>query len=222
MSQKRQKKQTHTSPAGKALWPHLVTPNTKFDENGTYNTKIIVSVDEAQAVLTLCETAREAAIAKAVEEAAASGKKLNPAKMKRADLPVQPVIDEETGEETGEWSIAFKQKASGTDKTGKRWERKIPLFDAKAKPINSDGLQIWNGSILKVAYTADGFFTAAVGAGCSLRIQAVQILELVSGGSRNATAYGFGEEDGYAHEDETEDCNAFTGNTDEDDGEADF
>lgn len=53
-----------------------------------------------------------------------------------------------------------------------------------------------------MAYTAEPFFVAALGAGVSLRLQAVQIIELVQGGERTAASYGFEDEEGYTAEPE--------------------
>ena len=39
------------TPRGTAVFPHLNTPDTKFDENGVYSTKLALS-DEAAAELS--------------------------------------------------------------------------------------------------------------------------------------------------------------------------
>lgn len=62
------------------------------------------------------------------------------------------------------------------------------------------GVEVWNGSVIKV----NGIlfpYVAANGAGISLKLNAVQILELVSSGN-GAGGYGFEEEDGYEEEEE--------------------
>lgn len=45
-----------------------------------------------------------------------------------------------------------------------------------------------------MAYTLEAFSTA-LGIGCSCRLEAVQIIKLVSGGQKDAAGYGFGAED---------------------------
>ena len=35
-----------TTPIGTAMYPKLVTPDTKFDENGVYSCKLILTKDE--------------------------------------------------------------------------------------------------------------------------------------------------------------------------------
>ena len=197
------KTETFTSPAGKALYPKLQVPDTKFKPEGEYSVKLLLSEAEAARILEQCEAAQEEAFQKKFEEEQAKKPKMKAekiaAEIKRAPLPVKPHTDPETGDETGEWTAFFKTKASGVSKKGEKWERKFALFDAKAQGISGKLAPIWSGSVLKVSYSVDPFCTA-IGAGCTLRIQAVQILQLKSGGARDAGEYGFGaEDDGYSY-----------------------
>lgn len=220
------KKDPLTSPAGRALYPKLTEPDTKFKPEGEYSVKLLLTEAEAAPILKLCEDMQEQAALDEVKAQAEKGKKIKAEKIKRADLPVKPYEDPESGEETGEYVVTFKKKASGVSrKTGKSWSGKVALFDAKAKPIKGDNLQIWSGSVLKVSYSPEPFCTA-IGAGVTLRLEAVQILELVSGGQRDASGYGFGaEENGYSHEaadDEAADSGDDDGGDAADTGESDF
>lgn len=197
------KKDTFTSPAGKAIYPKLQEADTKFKPEGEYSVKLILSEAAAARILEQCEAAQEEAFQEEFEKQQAKKPKMKAekiaAEIKRAPLPVKPYEDPETGEETGEWVVLFKTKASGINKKGEKWERKVPLFDAKAQPISGKLAPIWSGSVLKVSYSVDPFCTA-IGAGVTLRIQAVQVLELKSGGTRDAGEYGFdAEEDGYSY-----------------------
>jgi hypothetical protein len=82
------------------------------------------------------------------------------------------------------------------------------LFDAKGKPLSKD-IKIGGGSKMKVSYEILPYYTAIAGAGISLRLKAVQVIDLVeysSGGS--GESYGFGKEDGYEATEET--TNEFT------------
>ena len=197
------RKETFTSPAGKALYPKLQEADTKFKPEGEFSVKLLLTEAQAAPFLEQCESAQEEAFQEKLEELKAKKPKMNAAKLaeeiKRAPLPVKPHTDPETGEETGEWAVHFKAKASGTTKSGERWERKIPMYDAKNQPISGKLPTMWSGSMLKVNYVVDPFCTA-LGAGVTLRIQAVQILKLVSGGARSAEEYGFeAEEGGYTY-----------------------
>jgi hypothetical protein len=115
------------------------------------------------------------------------------------------------------WQIEFKFKckAGGTTKAGKPWARTVAIFDAKGKPAKNIK-EIWGGTEGKVSFTASPYFVAATGTvGLSLRLEAVQILKLVAGSSRDAAGYGFGEEEGDF--DATEETQGFVDETDSDD-----
>jgi hypothetical protein len=60
---------------------------------------------------------------------------------------------------------------------------------------------IWGGSEGKVSFAVSSYFipgTAA--AGLKLMLNGVQIIDLVSNGSRSADSHGFGEEEGYGYD----------------------
>jgi hypothetical protein len=125
------------------------------------------------------------------------------------------VYDKESEEPTGEIEFKFKCKAGGTTKAGKEWKRTVAIFDAKGNPAKGVK-EIWGGTEGKVSFTASPYFVAATGTvGLSLRLEAVQILNLVSGGSRDAAGYGFGKEEGDF--DATEETQGFVDETDSDD-----
>lgn len=139
------------------------------------------------------------------------------------------VYDKETEEPTGEIRFKFAMKAGGLrKKDNKPWSAKPDLFDAKGRPMLK-APDIWSGTVAKVNFEiglnkdgVPGYFVPGTGAaGLSLKLRAVQIIELVSGGQRTASSYGFGEEDGYAHEDQDEASGGFgdetSGSTEDDD-----
>ena len=103
-------------------------------------------------------------------------------------------------EETGNIQFNFKCKASGVSKTGQNWEQKPKVFDSKGTPIAKDIL-VWGGTTMKVAYEIIPYSNNMLGSGVSLRLKAVQVHDLVSGGGASADSYGFKEEaDGYVAE----------------------
>jgi hypothetical protein len=105
---------------------------------------------------------------------------------------------DEDENETGEIILKFKMKHSGVvKKTGKAWKRYPQLIDAKLQPLKK-GTQIWGGSIVKLSASAAPYFIPASGAyGVSLRLEGVQVLELVTAGGRSASSLGFEAEEGY-------------------------
>ena len=62
---------------------------------------------------------------------------------------------------------------------------------------------IYAGSILKVNGSIAFYNSPAVGAGVTLRLRAVQVIEYVEG-AVGATKFGFGEETGFTIEDQEE------------------
>jgi len=124
------------------------------------------------------------------------------------------VFDKETEEPTGQYEFRFKTAASGVNKKGERWERTVPIFDAKGKPVKNLK-EIWSGTVGKVAYSVSPYFVAGSGAaGITLYLEAVQIIELNAGGGRSASEFGFSEEDGF---DSSEESRVFDDESTDDD-----
>lgn len=114
--------------------------------------------------------------------------------------PYAEVYDEETEEPTGLVEMKFTKRAGGERKSdGKEWTAKPDLFDAKMKPINPKKVSIWSGSTAVVNFDLEPYFvTGTADYGLSRRLNAAQVIELVSaGGSRSASSYGFSEEEGF-------------------------
>ena len=207
-----EKKTTYRSPSGTLVWPRLIEADTKFKEEGEYSTKLRVSGAEAAGLVA--EIDRQAANSLATAKA----NETSPAKAKKwtsKHLPYEMEEDDD-GNETGDILFKFKARATGVSrKTGKAWARRIPLFDAKGGVINTDGLEVWGGTVAKIAFQFIPYApTTVVGASVSLGIQAVQVLELVSGSQQSAGAFGFGEEEGYTHEVEKDTDGPFEADTD--------
>ncbi len=197
----------YTTPAGIAQYPYLTKPDTKFNPDGEYKVSLVIPGANAQDLVTFLDEQHEANVAKVKKENA--GKRI-----KEGEVPY--VINEDTGEVT----VRFKLKARVTPKSGDSFEQRPALFDAKGKPLVDP--KIGGGSKLKIAYEVVPYFTAIAGAGISLRMKAVQVIDLkeFSGGS-GADAYGFGQEEGYEAEDTPAEQNGFT-NEEEAHSGADF
>lgn len=196
------------SPAGEAVFPHLTLDDVDFGtdefpkEDGEYNCKLRMPLEEAEDFLAKLEPLHKAAIEAGKKE----DKKRKPANRKKNPFKIHPlyeeVLDDETEEPTGDVIFNFKTKYSGTSKkTGKEWTRTLSIYDAKKNVINSTDLKIWGGSILKLACSPKAFWVAGTGlAGLTLYLEAVQVIELRGPGQRSADSFGFGEEDGYEHD----------------------
>jgi hypothetical protein len=193
-------------PLGTLKYPRLNEPDTKFKAEGVFTTKLIVAGEFATAIIekltAVANTKLEAErgiLTKEVEVAKGDKKgkaKKQLAELKLSDMPFKPVFDED-GNETGDYEFTFKMNAQWTDKKTNKVTKQFPkVFDAKGKAL-SPIPNIWGGTKARVASQIMPFYTALAGAGVSLRLTAVQIIELQSGNGGNAESYGFGEEEGF-------------------------
>lgn len=202
-------KKLRTTTKGRAIFPRLSgEPDTKFNKLGVWSVKLAQSGAEGAQLIADIEAARKEALAeaevqyqektkeyKALTPKQRAGKK-PPEKPKMADAPY--FVDEESGDVT----FTFKLTASGETKDKKPFTQKPALFDASGKPIKGD-IKIGGGSVIRVSYELNTF-VAPIGAGASLRLKGVQIIELIEFGG-DATYYGFEpEEGGFASEDAAE------------------
>ena len=196
----------YTTPAGIAQYPYLTKPDTKFNPDGEYKISVEIPGAAAQDIVTFLDEQFAASVAKA--------KKENPGKkIKEGDVPYS--VDDDSGKVT----VRFKLKAKVTPKQGDPFEQRPALFDAKGKPIGAD-TKIGGGSKVKVAYELVPYYTAIAGAGVSLRLKAVQVIDLVEfSGGASSEAYGFGEEEGYEAEDTPAAQNGFS---EEEESDKDF
>lgn len=183
-----------TTPKGVLAFPFLNKPDTKFKADGEYRTKLRLGGEAAAELQKTIDAAYDAAVKQIKAEMTAKGgaEAAKAKKIKLADKPYKPAVDKD-GNETGETEFTFKQKAKITAKNGDVFEKKIDLFDAAKQRLSKDVL-VYGGTVAKVAFEAWPFFTAQVGAGVTLRLCAVQVIELKTGGARDADDYGFGEE----------------------------
>lgn len=193
---------------GAFVFPRLGEPDTKFNPAGAYTVRVRVDEETADKLLAQLNPLHAEAASDGKEKYAAlpvaSRRKLE---AKGAGFVLNglrtPVYDDEENE-TGEWDFNFKMVASGVyakgPKTGQKWTRKPAVFDAKGKPM--DGSKVWGGSEGVVVFEARPYFVSGTGAaGLSLQLEAVQVIDLVTGGQRTAKGYGFEEEEGYEDED---------------------
>lgn len=178
----------YTTPKGTAVWPRLDTPDTKFDDDGLYSCKLHVSEGDFKAF--------EAQINKQVEadykaECASQGKD----KIRRASSTPVRITDE------GDYEIYAKQKAKVHTKSKGTLEFTVASFDSQGKKIEMP--KVGSGSTLKMAVEVNTWFVPSQGFGYTLRLRAVQVIDLVEFGG-GESGFGFGaEEDGYVGEGES-------------------
>jgi hypothetical protein len=175
-----------TTIRGTARYPWLNNPDTKFKAEGHYKMTLEVDAETAEPLIAAYEALRDIEVANYV--ALKKGK----AKAKPQDLPIVAQLDED-GNETGMYELKLKMVASGVTKAGKAWSRKLPLFDGAGKPTNA---QVGGGSEVNVSFEAAPWTNAMGECSVTCRLEAVQVLRLVSGGQASASRFGFGAVDG--------------------------
>jgi hypothetical protein len=221
MAETRKKDPKFTTPKGVFKYPRLNEPDTKFKDGGEYSVKVIFTPDELDSLLKELQPLQD----EAVEAGKAAWDELPKASQKKSPFKVNDLVADDydaDDEETGNVVMSFKLLASGTNKkTSKEWSRKPVIFDAK-RAIMAKPPSIWGGTVGRVCFTVSPYFTATAGAGLSLRISSVQILDLVSGGQRDGADEGFDEEDGYEAEPGGGDFADDDADTASDNGESEF
>ena len=148
---------------GIAVYPHLNEPDTKFDENGVYQTQLKLVGEAGQKLINALEKLHDDAYA-------AECKEHKKPKLKKADLPFSEEYDDD-GQLTGNYLFRFKMKA----KTSRGLEQRPVLVDAKVNPLSEP---IGGGSTLVIEFEPYTWFVAALGVGMTLRLRGVQVLDL--------------------------------------------
>lgn len=200
------------TPKGTAVYPRLAEPDRKFNPMGTYQCALRMDGSDPKVQQWMDEF-------RSFEEEAykAMCQETGKPKLKRAYSPLRPVEDED-GNPTGDWQIRAKMTAHVETSTGKSWDQRPLLFDSKLKPVNAKKVNLGGGSTIRMSIDARPFFTAAVGAGISVRLRSVQVFDLVEyvpGG--DPKDHGFEEEDGFEVEEAAEGSEDF-----QDDSEGDY
>lgn len=174
---------------GNALWAKVFEPDTKFNPLGDYSINIQMPVADAAAMSEQLEAIVQAKFNEAIKEDPRLKNTLS-----TSDV-CQPVFDRETGDDTGLVEFKFKLKAKVQKRDGTYYEQQPAVLDAKKTPLSKDVL-IGNGSKVKVAFEPIPYVMGSTKkAGVSLRLKAVQVIDLVEYGNNAASV--FDEEDGY-------------------------
>lgn len=181
------------SPKGVAVYPRLNTPSTKFKEEGEYSVKLTVPANEAVGYL------------EQIKAVAREFYKEQCSLLKKEKLKVHAFPWEEDGDKV---TIKFSNVAKITAKNGQSYDLKVALLDSKGSPITD---LIGAGSILKVAAEVKPWYVPALGVGVSLRLRAVQVIDLKAPTQLvSAQQFGFStEEEGYVSGGESFDDSVF-------------
>jgi hypothetical protein len=188
------------TPAGSSIWPRLNEPDTKYNKAGVYEVKLAFDEDtdltKLRAKVQELIDAKHAAVVKEMTDAGKGGLAKKVTKRDLDDI-FKAEEDSESGDPTGRILIKAKMTATGiSSKTNKPWSRKPSIFDAKGNQLKNPP-KIGSGTTMKLSVELFPYFAANdKEVGVSFRLEAVQIINLVQFGERDAQGFGFGEEDG--------------------------
>jgi len=183
MSIKSRKKHDIIKFKGTAKFCFVNEPSKKFKpEFGEYICDTVVTDEVAEKVKAQLRSVYEQELKEKTE---LEGKEL-----KKAELPFV--------ESEGGTLIKTKLKGGVRAKDGKIYNFTVALFDAACNPLPED-VQVWGGSKVIVTIRPNFWYTASLGFGVTLELQAVQVLELANGGqsAKAAEAFGLTSEEGY-------------------------
>lgn len=203
MKKEAKKNSILTTPRCKLNYPWLNRPDTTFDADGAYATNGVFSKRDAKSMMALCDKVHEKAQIK-FEDVNKKGKE--------ASLPYFENDD-------GDIEFKFTQKAVIKNKKGETFKKTVAVLDSKRRPVVAN---IGRDTIAIIAFEPVPYYHPSQGAGCTLRLKAVQIIKLVE--YVDGTEYGFDEEDGFEGDDNSDEKEDFDNESDkeaEDEAEAD-
>ena len=173
-------KQIHTTPIGIGNYPYLFTPDTQFEKpNGVYTVKFVLSKKDAEPYIKIYEDTLKERQQKDNTE-------------KRAPHNQYKSLKDGTVE------FKFKLKAKVTMKDGTDFEQRPKILNPDKTVAEPQA--VYSGSKMKIAFQAFSWSNPMQGVGVSLRLKAVQLIEVISenpksdGKSNSDYDYGFSEE----------------------------
>ena len=170
------------TPVGTAIYPWLNAPDTRFGEP-TFKVNLRLTGEDATKFIAQVDKLKE-------EAEAHLG-------VKDLVVPIVPALDDDKNEIPGAIDVKTKAKAFFKQADGSMVENTITIVDAQKNPMDSSAGTIWGGSKIKLALTV-GAVATSIYKGLMLRIQAVQVIDLVTGSQGGANA--FDKEDGFTAE----------------------
>lgn len=228
MLRKRNEYPKVTTPRGVVAWASIDEPDYEYKEGGEFHIRVRFDPDDLKEIEGIGQELLDEAFDAMSSELKREKKGALLKKLHKRDV-IQMETDRETGEETGYAIIragkTFRVTPKNGKNAGKTFEFVPDVFDARGKQIKKRP-RVGSGSEVKISITLMEYFVAKDGEmGIKFELNAVQILKLIQGGSRDAASYGFAAEDGDAIEDEdtgpfTDEGSGYSGD-DEGDG-ADF
>lgn len=168
-------KTIHTTEIGVGNYPYIFTPDTQFTKNGVYSVKLVLSDKDSQSIVKLYEETLEARMKTEGTD-------------KRAPHNQYKVLKD------GGVEFKFKLKAKVETRDGTDFEQRPKILNSDKTIAESQ--PVYSGSKMKIAFQAVSWHNNLQGVGVTLRMKAVQLIEVVAekpkkSGSNNSD-YDFG------------------------------
>ena len=187
-----------TTGRGIFMYPYLFSPDTKFNQDGIYTVNLQLQGDAAKTLKDELTNIRDKY---KEQQVAITGKEPK-------SIMALPFKDDTTDAGEACISFKFKMKPFFRSKNGDQIDQRPTVFDAKLQPLD-ESCKMGNGSAGKVSFDCVPF-NSNFGLGVTLRLRAVQVLELVAyNGGGGDSNNGFSIEEGFAAE-VTKDASAAT------------
>lgn len=186
------------TPVGISAFNYLETPDFEFNKNGDYKTRLFFDpkAEGVSAMTDVMDDLLERALPYFLDQATTV--KAKKAVILSENTPYYVETDDED-KPTGRIYINAKSIASGITSEGEKWKRQVAMYDANGVRIaKGTKLNVGNGTTMSLSLTLRAYFNKQSGVGLSLRLEAVQIIDLVQYGAGNKTAeqIGFGKVEG--------------------------
>lgn len=193
-------KKLSTTKKGIAVYPRLTgEPDVKFNKAGVWSVKLEQSLAVGADLKEAIDETMKSALVEAKEKYALAKQEYAALKSKSGKKPPKEPTLVDTpyfvDEENDTITFTFKMTASGVaKKSNKPFTQKPTIFDKEGQVVKGD-IKLGGGSTIKVSYEIVQF-VSPIGAGASLRLKGVQVIDLVEWGSGNAAQHGFESEEG--------------------------
>ena len=169
-------KQIHTTPVGVANYPYIFKADTQFEKAGVFSVKLVLNDEDAKPIIKLYEETLKARQQKENTD-------------KRSAHNQYKVL------KSGGIEFKFKLKNKVTMRDGTDFEQRPKILNAD-KTIAQEQ-PVYSGSKMKIAFQAVSWHNNLQGVGVTLRMKAVQLIEVVaekpkSNGEEKTSDYDYG------------------------------
>ncbi|AIA83128.1 Gp2.5-like ssDNA binding protein and ssDNA annealing protein [Podophage Lau218] len=172
MKNNNKKIEAFLTPTGTAMWASIIEPNKKFNADGVYMIDIQFDLETIDVVKKMLEKQRDDFLEVCLEDGTIKGAKAN--KVVVAD------VLRETEDKDGNLTGGVYIKAKQYTKTWDGKPQKVTIVDASGRVLQNFKKLVGNGSQVRAKLYPKPYYMASTNTvGISLRINAVQIIDLI-------------------------------------------